>query len=51
MREWMRQHPEEQQEQQVGRALWWDKPQDLETQQRYADSRIAQKPYAYDTDH
>ncbi len=51
MREWMRRHPEETKIQQSGRALWWDKPQDLETGKRYAESRVATKPYAYDTKH
>jgi hypothetical protein len=51
MREWMRLHPEELRQQQVGRALWWDKPQDLETQRRYAESQVAPKPYVYDTEH
>lgn len=49
MREWLAQHPEELQEQKVGRALWWDKPaQDQDTQRRQAASRVPQKPYYYD---
>ena len=32
MREWMAKHPEELEEQKKGRALWWDRPQTLETQ-------------------
>ena len=51
MREWMKSHPEEIREQQAGRALWWDKPQSLETQRRNAESSVAPKPYAYDTNH
>jgi hypothetical protein len=51
MREWLQRHPEEKQVQQSGRALWWDKPQDLETQRRLAEASIAPKPYAYDLDH
>ena len=50
MREWMKQHPEQIQEQQRGRALWWDKPQDLETLQRNAVSQVPQTPYYYDGD-
>ena len=50
MREWMKQHPEQIQEQQRGRALWWDKPQDLETLRRNAVSQVPQTPYYYDGD-
>ncbi|MBS0347781.1 MAG: DUF3460 family protein [Proteobacteria bacterium] len=50
MREWMEKHPEQVEEQKKGRALWWDKPQDLETQRQYADGRVAQKPYPYSTE-
>lgn len=49
MREWMKQHPQELEEQQRGRALWWDKPaQDSDSQRRNAESRVPQKPYCYD---
>ncbi len=50
MREWMEKHPEQREEQRKGRALWWDKPQDLQTQHNNAESRVPQKPYAYQTD-
>jgi hypothetical protein len=50
MREWMEKHPEEREEQRKGRALWWDKPQDLQTQKDNAESRVAQKPYPYQTE-
>jgi hypothetical protein len=50
MREWMEKHPEEREEQQKGRALWWDKPQTVEAQQFYAESKVAQKPYPYQTE-
>jgi hypothetical protein len=49
MREWMEKHPQEAVEQKEGRALWWDKPQDLETQRRNRDSRVAVKAYYYDS--
>lgn len=49
MREWMKQHPEERDVQQSGRALWWDRgPRDLDQQARLAAARVAQKPYYYD---
>ncbi len=51
MREWMDNHPEERQEQQKGRALWWDKPQDLETQRRNKEAQVPTKPYYYDINH
>lgn len=50
MREWLEKHPEEIKEQQRGRALWWDKPQDLETARRNAAAEVPQKPYYYDND-
>jgi len=45
MRDWLAAHPQEIQEQQKGRALWWDKPQDMETQRRNEESRIKQETY------
>ena len=49
MREWMEQHPEELQEQQKGRALWWDKPpQALETMKEGAEATVPNKAYYYD---
>lgn len=49
MREWLAKHPQEVDEQQRGRALWWDKlPRDLETQQRLAAASVPTKPYYYD---
>ena len=35
-------------DQKVGRALWWDKKQDVQTTERNADSKVPQKPYPYD---
>ncbi len=50
MREWLEKHPDEIKEQQRGRALWWDKPQDMETSRRNAEARVPQKSYYYDND-
>lgn len=50
MREYMEKHPEQREEQKKGRAMWWDKPQDLTTQKRYSDAAVAVKPYYYQTD-
>lgn len=51
MREWLEKHPQELEEQKKGRALWWDKPQDLETSARNAQSRVPVKSYYYDANH
>jgi len=49
MREWMAKHPEEAAEQAKGRALWWDKPQNLETGKQYSEAEVPQKAYYYQT--
>jgi len=50
MREWMEKHPEELQEQQKGRALWWDKtPRTLATMKDDAMAEVPKKAYYYDT--
>ena len=36
-------------EQREGRALLWDKPIDREAQAEYADARVPQQPYVYQT--
>jgi hypothetical protein len=48
MREWMEKHPEQVEEQKKGRALWWDKPQNLGTQKRYDEAAVPTKAYYYD---
>ncbi|HRD35689.1 MAG TPA: DUF3460 family protein [Rhodocyclaceae bacterium] len=50
MREWMAKHPQELEEQKKGRALWWDKPQPLQTQED-RDAKVPVKPYYYDANH
>ncbi len=50
MREWMEKHPEQSEEQQEGRALWWDKPQDQDTRKRQNAAKVPVKPYYYQTD-
>ena len=49
IREWLALRPEELEERRKGIALWWDRPQTEEEQKRNAESRIAQKPYPYQT--
>lgn len=47
MREFLERNPQEREEQRKGRALWWDKPQDLETQERNRASSVPQSAYYY----
>jgi hypothetical protein len=51
MREWMEKHPEETEVQKAGRALWWDKPQDVAKQARDRDASVPVKSYYYDLNH
>ena len=51
IREWLAQHPEEFEEQKKGRALWWDKPQRVDEQQRIDAAEVPVKPYYYDSNH
>lgn len=51
MREWMEKHPEEVEEQKKGRALWWDRPQSLETQKTNNQAKVPTKAYYYDINH
>ena len=49
MREWLEKHPEQRDEKQRGRALWWDKnAQSMEELRRTSESKVAQKAYCYD---
>ncbi len=50
IREFLSKHPEEVEEQRKGRAMWWDKPQDVKALQERQASMIPQKPYYYQTD-
>ena len=47
MREWMEKHPEEREEQRKGRALWWDKPQNLAQSEANKSSEVPNKAYYY----
>jgi hypothetical protein len=51
IREWMKNNPQAAEEQKDGRALWWDKPQDTDTQRRNLASKVPSKAYYYDTNH
>jgi len=50
VRELIAQKPEIVEEQRKGRAMWWDKKLDPETQKRFQQSRINQKAYVYQPD-
>ena len=49
LRELKAAHPELPQAQRDARAIWWDHPQDQETQRRNAESRVPQRAYVYQT--
>lgn len=37
-------------QQREARAIWWDHPQDPETQKNHQESRVAQSSYVYQTE-
>ncbi|CAM4224291.1 DUF3460 family protein [Kerstersia similis] len=43
-------HPGTEERQLEGRARLWDKPQDLELQDRLRAARVPQRPYVYQND-
>ena len=49
LRELKQARPQLEEEQRKGRSIWWDKPQDPDTQARNQASRVPQKPYVYQT--
>lgn len=51
MREWLANNPKEVEEQKKGRALWWDKPQDLQIRKSLRQANVPVKGYYYDLDH
>ena len=48
MNELLEKNPEWVEDQKAGRALWWDKKQDVDTSARNAESKVAQKSYPCD---
>jgi hypothetical protein len=36
-------------EQRQGRAIWWDRRVDLQSETEYEDARVRQQPYVYQT--
>lgn len=49
MREFLEKHPEQLEEQRKGRAMWWDRPQDLEALKRDMAAKVPRKAYYYQT--
>ena len=49
LRDLKKARPQIEEEQRKGRAIWWDKPQDPETQRRNQASRVRQPAYVYQT--
>jgi hypothetical protein len=41
--------PQLEDDQRKGRAIWWDRAQDLDTAERNRDSRVPQQAYVYQT--
>ena len=41
--------PQLEDDQRKGRAIWWDRAQDLDTAERDRESRVAQQAYVYQT--
>lgn len=44
----MKQNPHWRVDQLQGRAIWWDKPQDVKQEETYAEAKVPQKAYPYD---
>ena len=51
MNEQLEKNPSWAASQKEGRALWWDKPQRVDEQQRVATAQVPVKPYYYDSNH
>lgn len=49
IRELKQKDPQIEQKQREGRAMWWDKTLDLDEQREYAQARVAQQGYVYQT--
>lgn len=50
IRELKSKHPDLERRQQEARAIWWDKDLDAEQLARWRESKVAQKPYVYQTE-
>jgi hypothetical protein len=47
LRDLLEQNPELRELRRRNRATWWDRPQDVESQQERDAARVAQSPYVY----
>jgi hypothetical protein len=51
MHEWLEKHPNEHEVRRTGQALWWDRPQNPDTNRRFKSAHVPVKPYYYDISH
>ena len=51
MHEWLEKHPGENEVRRTGQALWWDRPQDMETVRRFDAAHVPLGLYYYDILH
>lgn len=49
IRELKQKNPKIEQSQREGRARWWDRNLDLDEERRFAEGRVAQQGYVYQT--
>lgn len=47
MNDYLRQHPEVEEERRALRLTWWDRKVDLDDQRRWKEANVPQKPYVY----
>ena len=50
IRELKERDPSLEEQQRRGRATWWDRKQDAQTQRQFSDARVPQRPYVYSTE-
>lgn len=50
IRQLKEQDPKLEEQQRRGRATWWDRTQDAQTQRQFRDARVPQRPYVYSTE-
>ena len=44
----LKKNPQWRADQQQGRSIWWDKPQDVQQNDTFARAKVKQKSYPYD---
>ena len=48
LRDLVREHPELAEAQRTGRAMWWDRRLDPDSEREFRAASVPQKPYVYD---